>query len=44
MNDYVIHDSQMTKCNPFDFLVEFKGPVDSLYEGGVWLIHVILPE
>ena len=44
MNDYVIHDSQMTKCNPFDFLVEFKGPNESLYEGGVWLIHVILPE
>jgi len=44
MSDYVIHDSQMTKCNPFDFVVEFNGPSDSLYEGGVWFIHVILPE
>ena len=44
MSDYILHDTQMTKHNPFDFLVEFEGPKDSLYYGGKWLIHVILPD
>mmetsp|Transcript_11432 Transcript_11432/g.29023 ORF Transcript_11432/g.29023 Transcript_11432/m.29023 type:complete len:228 (+) Transcript_11432:202-885(+) len=27
-----------------EFFVEFKGPKDSPYEGGVWKVHVELPE
>jgi len=33
------------ETNKFDFVVNnFKGPKDSLYEGGKWKIHVLLPE
>jgi ubiquitin-conjugating enzyme E2 H len=33
------------ESNKFDFVVNnFKGPKDSLYEGGKWKIHVLLPE
>lgn len=41
MSDYKVTRSQE---NPNDFMVEFNGPKDSLYEGGKWLLHVLLPE
>ena len=43
MNKYRIEEEYGNE-NPFDFMVEFNGPVDSIYENGVWMIHVILPE
>ena len=30
--------------NKYDFSVDFIGPKDSLYEGGKWKIHVLLPD
>jgi ubiquitin-protein ligase len=30
--------------NGSEFTVQFNGPKDSLYEGGVWSVHVLLPE
>lgn len=30
--------------NPHDFFVKFHGPKDSAYHGGIWKIHVILPQ
>lgn len=41
MSDYIVTRSQE---NPNDFMVEFNGPKGSLYEGGKWLLHVLLPE
>lgn len=41
MSDYKVIRSEE---NPNDFLVEFDGPKDSFYQGGKWLVHVILPE
>lgn len=41
MGDYgveLINDSMQ------EFYVHFKGPKDSPYEGGVWKVHVELPE
>lgn len=33
------------KKNPFDFIItNFKGPKESLYENGIWKIHVQLPD
>lgn len=29
--------------NPSDFYVKFHGPTDSLYNGGIYKIHVTLP-
>ena len=43
LKGYVV-DNQ-NESNKFDFVVNnFKGPKDSLYEGGKWKIHVLLPE
>ncbi len=41
MSDYKVTQN---KENPYDFLVEFEGPKSSSYEGGKWLVHVLLPE
>lgn len=41
MSDYKVTQN---KENPYDFLVEFHGPPSSLYEGGKWELHVILPD
>lgn len=41
MSDYKLIQSP---SNPCDFTVLFKGPKDSLYEGGEWTIHVLLPD
>lgn len=41
MSDYKVTRSAE---NPNDFVVEFPGPKDSLYEGGKWLVHVLLPD
>jgi len=41
MSDYKVIQS---KENPYDFLVDFEGPKGSLYEGGTWKVHVLLPE
>lgn len=41
MSDYKVTQS---KDNPFDFLVDFEGPATSLYEGGKWQVHVLLPD
>ena len=41
MSDYKVVP---TATNPCDFIVQFKGPKDSPYEGGVWSVHVILPD
>jgi ubiquitin-conjugating enzyme E2 H len=30
--------------NPTEFTVNFCGPSDSLYEGGMWKVRVELPE
>jgi ubiquitin-conjugating enzyme E2 H len=32
------------KDNCMDFIVEFVGPKNTLYEGGQWTIHVVLPD
>lgn len=41
---YIIEDSDKPD-NPFDFIItNFKGPKESVYEGGQWKIHVQLPE
>ena len=34
-----LHEDMMT-----DFWVSFAGPAGSLYEGGIWKVHVELPE
>ncbi|EAS03853.3 ubiquitin-conjugating enzyme (macronuclear) [Tetrahymena thermophila SB210] len=41
MSDYKVTQS---KTNKNDMAIEFPGPKDSLYEGGVWTVHVLLPE
>merc|ERR1711907_472216 len=41
MSDYKVTQD---KTNPYDFTVDFQGPKDSIYEGGQWEIHVLLPE
>jgi ubiquitin-conjugating enzyme E2 H len=41
MSDYRVNRSNE---NPNDFVVEFSGPKDSLYEGGKWFVHVLLPD
>jgi len=41
MSDYKV---AVSKENPHDFCVEFDGPETSIYEGGKWKVHVILPE
>jgi len=41
MSDYKVTQN---KENPYDFIVEFYGPSDSIYENGKWEIHVLLPE
>lgn len=44
LSGYTIEDSEKNN-NPFDFIItNFKGPKESLYEGGIWKIHVQLPE
>lgn len=39
MSDYVVD----MEGNGSEFVVEFHGPKDSLYEGGLWQVHVTLP-
>mmetsp|Transcript_23298 Transcript_23298/g.32581 ORF Transcript_23298/g.32581 Transcript_23298/m.32581 type:complete len:189 (-) Transcript_23298:346-912(-) len=41
MSDYEVSSGDSGSVN--DFYVKFHGPKDSLYEGGVWKIHVTLP-
>ncbi|KAL6785909.1 UBC12 [Auxenochlorella protothecoides x Auxenochlorella symbiontica] len=41
MTDYKV---ELIDDNVSTFDVEFKGPADSPYEGGVWRVHVELPE
>ena len=41
LEGYEITESEKNK---YDFAVDFTGPKDSLYEGGKWKIHVLLPD
>jgi ubiquitin-conjugating enzyme E2 H len=41
MSDYKVTQN---KDNPYDFVVQFIGPATSLYEGGKWEVHVLLPD
>lgn len=41
LEGYEITESEKNK---YDFSVDFTGPKDSLYEGGKWKIHVLLPD
>ncbi|KAK3268566.1 Ubiquitin-conjugating enzyme E2 5 [Cymbomonas tetramitiformis] len=41
MSDYKV---EMASDSMNDFYVEFWGPKDSPYEGGVWKVHVELPD
>jgi len=41
MSDFNV---EVENDNIQEFFVEFKGPKDSPYEGGVWKVHVELPE
>lgn len=41
MSDYRVTQSPE---NPYDFLVDFHGPKETPYEGGIWKVHVLLPE
>ena len=41
MSDWKV---EMADDSLSEFTVEFAGPVDSPYEGGVWRVHVELPE
>ena len=41
MSDYKVTQS---KENPYDMVVEFHGPRASLYEGGTWLVNVLLSD
>lgn len=41
MSDWKV---ELVEDNISEFFVEFKGPVDSPYEGGFWRVHVELPE
>ena len=40
MSDYKV---EMVNDSACEFHVEFHGPKDSPYEGGVWKVHVELP-
>lgn len=41
MSDYKVTQN---KDKPYDFVVQFTGPQSSLYEGGKWDVHVLLPD
>ena len=41
MSDYKV---TQTKDNNKDFLIEFPGPKESIYQGGNWTVHVLLPD
>lgn len=41
MSDYKV---EMVNDNMHEFFVEFHGPKESPYEGGVWKVHVELPD
>ncbi|KAK9822690.1 hypothetical protein WJX81_001450 [Elliptochloris bilobata] len=41
MSDWQV---ELVNDNVNEFYVEFKGPPDSPYEGGLWKVHVELPE
>ena len=41
MSDF---DVEVENDNIQEFFVHFKGPKESPYEGGVWKVHVELPE
>ncbi|KAL8440134.1 hypothetical protein Efla_005253 [Eimeria flavescens] len=38
------YDLELNSKDPQDFNVIFHGPKETLYEGGVWRIHVTLPD
>uniref|UniRef100_A0A0G4HSA3 UBC core domain-containing protein n=1 Tax=Chromera velia CCMP2878 TaxID=1169474 RepID=A0A0G4HSA3_9ALVE len=38
------YDVELNNGNTQDFFVTFKGPKETAYEGGVWKVHVILPD
>ena len=42
MSDYDVSLGDNESTN--NFYVKFLGPKDSYYEGGVWKVHVTLPE
>lgn len=37
------HEVHLIDDSPHEFMVKFHGPKDTLYEGGVWKVHVELP-
>jgi len=41
MSDYEVHIPDDTVAH--DFVVKFRGPTETPYEGGVWKVHVVLP-
>lgn len=41
MSDWLV---ELVEDNISEFYVEFRGPKDSPYEGGLWKVHVELPE
>ena len=40
---FEIEESETENPNEF-FITNFLGPKDSLYEGGKWKLHIVLPE
>ena len=38
------HEVELVNDSMQEFHVNFHGPPDSPYEGGVWKVHVELPE
>lgn len=38
------HDVTLVQDSMYEFYIKFKGPKQSLFEGGIWKIHVEIPD
>lgn len=38
------HDVTLVQDSMYEFYIKFKGPKHSLFEGGIWKIHVEIPD